>query len=95
MTACAKKGYIFKQRDAAKSITPCIDLRGSTDNANNTLTFDKSYNLKDWRYATQEEIDLYELNGKPCSIKEIVENIKPSVENFDYLIEIFNNLNIK
>lgn len=91
-TNCAKVDYVFKQRLDSNVIMPCVDLKGSFDNSNGTLLFNKSSSLIDWRYATPSEIALYELNGKPCSI---IENIKPIVENFDYLIEIFTKLNIK
>lgn len=94
-TSCAKEEWIFKQRETQSSLCPCVDLKGSTDNSNGTLKFDKSYTLRNWRYATQEEIALYELNGKPCSISELVKNTKPVAEDFYYLIEIFTKLNIK
>lgn len=94
-TQCAKNDYIFKQKNDAQYIIPYIDLSGSDTNANDTLLYNKTANLLDWRYATQEEIALYELNGKPCSITELLKNTKPVAEDFDYLIEIFTKLNIK
>lgn len=56
-TYCAKNGYCLKQRKDNKSIHPYIDLDGSRSNGNNSLEFDKTNHLKDWRYATQFEIE--------------------------------------
>lgn len=67
-TSCAKENYVFKQRVAEKSIEPCCDLQGDVENNNLGLTFDKKGNLKDWRYATPEEIAEYDRLGKPYDV---------------------------
>ena len=67
-TACAKENYCFKQRRNDECLSPARDLDGDTDNANQTLTFDKSDELLDWRYATDEEIAKYNEIGKPYDI---------------------------
>lgn len=64
-TNCAKNNYIFKQSKNYEKIYPCIDLSGSSSNGNDSLKFDKTGTLKDWRYATPIEIEEYESLGKP------------------------------
>jgi len=67
-TACAKENYCFKQREDHECLSPACDLEGDTKNANLTLTFDKSYKLEDWRYATKEEIEKYNEIDKPYDV---------------------------
>lgn len=79
-TDCAKNGYCLKQRKNNKSIHPYIDLDGSRSNGNNSLEFDKTNNLKDWRYATPQEIDEYERLGKPFDVTKITNSENPRYE---------------
>lgn len=67
-TACAKENYCFKQRRDDEWLSPACDLKGGTNSANMTLTFDKSDKLEDWRYATKEEIAKYNEIGKPYDV---------------------------
>ena len=67
-TACAKENYCFKQREDDECLSPVCDLDGDKSNANQTLTFDKSDRLLDWRYATKEEIAKYNKIGKPYDV---------------------------
>lgn len=56
--------------------------------SNNSYTYDKCKNLKDWRYATSDEIKEYERLGEPYDVTTLA--VEP--ENYDYLIPILNNL---
>lgn len=67
-TDCGKNNYCFKQRENNVFISPEVDLNGYKANSNNTLTFDKSNNLQNWRYATPEEIAEYDRLGKPYDV---------------------------
>ena len=67
-TACAKNNFCFKQKENTYSIKPLLDSYGDSYNANTSLTFDKLNNLKDWRYATPEEIAEYDRIGKPYDV---------------------------
>lgn len=77
-TSCARTNWIFQQRTDNNAIYPCIDLEGGTSNGNTGLTYDKQETLKDWRYATQQEIAYYEEIGKPYDVTSI--NFEPSYE---------------
>lgn len=79
-THCALPNYCFKQRKDSKSIYPYVDITGSKSNGNNSLEFNKSNNLKDWRYATQQEIDEYERLGKPFDVTTITNSENPRYE---------------
>lgn len=89
---CAKKNYCFKQRINFTGMAPEVDLNGSTSNSHSVMSFDKKQCLKDWRYATPEEVAEYERIGKPYdvtilqnkeeSIPEYVECIKSSSGGF-------------
>lgn len=87
---CSRNNFIFKQREDADGMQPCIDLDGSRTNGNGSHTFDKKFNLRDWRYATQKEIDEYERLGYPYDVTTL--QIEP--EDTSYLIEIFAKNNI-
>lgn len=65
---CARKNYCFKQRIDNKAIYPEVDLQGSRENGHAVMSFDKNEYLKDWRYATPEEIAEYERIGKPYDV---------------------------
>lgn len=89
---CAKDNYCFKQRIDFNSIEPDVDLSGHSSNGNSLITFDCSKRLKEWRYATEEEILKYEELGKPFDVIILFSNNKP--EDMSYLIKIFQELNI-
>lgn len=74
MTNCAKINYCFKQRVNNKCIHPYCDLKNSSANGNTELKFDKSGKLKNWRYATPEEIAEYEKIGKPYDVTTLKES---------------------
>ena len=65
---CGKNNYCFKQREDEYYIQPVCDLKGSKDNGHSVLTFDKSEDLKDWRYATKDEICIYNELQKPFDV---------------------------
>ena len=68
---CGKNNYCFKQREDEYYIQPVCDLKGSKDNGHNVLTFDKSEYLKDWRYATKDEICIYNELQKPFDVTNL------------------------
>ncbi len=77
-TDCARNNYCFKQREDNVSIHPEVDLKGSIRNGNYSLAFDKSNNLKDWRYATPQEIAKYNELDFPFDVTTV--NYDPSYE---------------
>lgn len=79
-TACAKENYCFKQREDHECLLPACDLEGDTENANLTLTFDKSDRLLDWRYATDEEIAKYNEIGKPYDVTTLYKSTMTTPE---------------
>ncbi len=75
-TDCAKENYCFKIRVSEyEGIYPEIDLVGSASNGNCSLKLDKTYKLKDWRYATPEEITEYNKQGKPFDVTTLKNTI--------------------
>lgn len=75
---CSKKDYIFKQRKDNNGMHPYIDLEGSKINGNTSHTFNKLQSLKDWRYATFEEIEEYDRIGKPYDVTTLNQFILPT-----------------
>ena len=67
-SSCAKENYCFKIRENCHYLRPEIDLNGSISNGNSNFTFSKISDLKEWRYATEEEIAEYERIGKPYDV---------------------------
>jgi len=65
---CAKNNYCFKIRMTAEGIYPYTDLEGNTQNGNKSLKADKSSNLRNWRYATDAEINYYNQVNKPFDV---------------------------
>jgi len=65
---CAKNNYCFKQRVNDEGMYPVIDLQGSDQNGHRVMSFNKTGYLKDWRYATPQEIAGYDRIGKPYDI---------------------------
>lgn len=72
---CAKENYCFKQRIDNKGIYPEVDLSGGRANGYNGMSFDKKTCLKDWRYATSEEIVEYERLGKPFDVTTLKKSL--------------------
>jgi len=68
---CAKENYCFKIRNSGPGIRPSMDLDGSKFNGNTSMTFDKRQKLRDWRYATPDEITEYNRIGKPFDVTKI------------------------
>lgn len=65
---CGKDNYCFKVRETHDYLRPEVDLYGSTSNGSSVLTSDRNSQLKDWRYATSEEIKEYDRLGKPYDV---------------------------
>ena len=82
-TNCARDNWCFKQMYDREYIAPYIDLSESTGNSNGNLQFDKSKELKDWRYATPEEIAEYDKLGKPFDVT----TLKPKELSKEELLE--------
>lgn len=106
--SCAKKNYCFKIRESCLYLKPCIDLNEKNGNSNIYLTFNKSNVLKDWRYATKEEIAEYDKLGKPYDINTLkrkstskfqvgdkVRFKKPDSTNAVYFKKGLTNLTVK
>jgi len=77
---CARVNYCFKQRIDNGGIYPVIDLSGSGQNGHAVMSFDKEKFLKDWRYATQQEIAKYNELGKPFDVTTITNPETPQYE---------------
>ena len=73
---CAKENYCFKVERADEYLTMYKDLVGDR-NGHSTLTFDKTKQLKDWRYATPEEIQHYNLIDKPYDVNTLPKFVLP------------------
>jgi len=73
---CAKENYCFKVEREDDYLTMYVDLEGIS-NGHSVLTFDKSRRLKDWRYATPEEIEEYERLGKPYDVTTLNQFVLP------------------
>lgn len=74
---CARNDFCFKQREDGSFIKPEIDLKDSKTNSHCALTFDKSEGLEDWRYATKDEIEIYNELKKPFDVTAL-----PKVGNY-------------
>jgi len=75
---CARTNYCFKQRIDNYGIYPVIDMSGTNTNGHEVMSFDKSKFLKDWRYATPQEIAKYDELGKPFDVTK--QNYEPNYE---------------
>lgn len=78
---CGKENYCFKQREDSNHIQPSMDLSGSDRNGHAILTFDKSGDLKDWRYATAQEIAEYDRINKPYDVTTLPKD--QIISNYD------------
>lgn len=80
-TKCAKENYCFKQRGVDNNdysyLQPEKDLDLCKYNGNSNLRFDKTSWLKDWRYATQEEIEEYDRLNKPYDVTSLNSFVLP------------------
>jgi len=85
ITDCAKEYYCFKQRKDYKGISPEKDLTNSSTNCNSNLSFDKLKCLKDWRYATKEEIAEYDRIGKPYDVTTLNISLNNIIPNEYYV----------
>jgi len=74
---CVRENFCFKQRQDSQSISPYADIKGSKKNGNNSLQYK---NKKNWRYATQFEINEYERLGIPFDVTEINNPETPQYE---------------
>jgi hypothetical protein len=68
---CARNNFCFKIRETKNCIYPEVDMEGNTDNGHVIMSFDKRSSLKDWRYATTQEIAEYDRIGKPYDVTTI------------------------
>lgn len=83
---CARNNYCFKQRVDNKGIYPVVDLGGSKTNGHDIMSFDKQKYLKDWRYATPEEIAEYDRIGKPYDVTTLQKKEEYIPQVWDYLV---------
>lgn len=97
ISECGRKNFIVKQSitceylNIEKGIGLDVNDTTSGHRNNHMFTFDKTQWLKDWRYATSEEIEEYERLGQPYDVTTL-----KSFKNEDtsYLIELFAKNNI-
>lgn len=97
ISKCGRKNFIVKQSitreflDIEKGIGLDVNDVTSGNRNNYMFTFDKRHWLKDWRYATSEEIEEYERLGHPYDVTtlKVFKN-----EDTYYLIELFVKNNI-
>lgn len=68
---CGKVDYCSKQNEDSQDLCPEIDTKGIKDNGNGRFTFSDKSGLK-WRFATKEEGEEYERQGKPYNVTNIV-----------------------
>lgn len=83
---CARNNYCFKQRINNIYITPEIDLKGSKTNGHDIMSFDKKKYLKEWRYATPEEIAEYDRIGKPYDVTTLQKKEEYTPQVGDYVV---------
>ena len=67
------KNHCYKVRENNKYLRPELDFCGSTTNGWECILYNpnKFHKTRNWRYATQEEIDEYERRGKPYDVTEL------------------------
>jgi len=68
---CGRNNYCFKLRTTNVGVYPCIDLRGSTNNGHDYMSWDLQHYLLEWRFATPEEITEYDRLGKPYNVFDL------------------------
>lgn len=77
------RNYIFKQQEDLEHIR-CVKDSTNCPNGWNYVAFDRSSTYSDWRYATEEEVEYYELIGKPYDVTTLSEFILP--DNWHILV---------
>ena len=67
------KNHCYKVRENNTFLRPELDSCGSTANGWECILYNpnKFHKNRNWRYATQEEIDEYERRGKPYDVTEL------------------------
>lgn len=67
------KNHCYKVRENNKFLRPELDSCGGTTNGWECILYNpnKFHKTRNWRYATQEEIDEYERRGKPYDVVEL------------------------
>lgn len=83
---CAKRNYCFKQRVNSTGMAPEVDLKGSTTNSHGAMSFGKAQLLKNWRYATPEEIAEYDRIGKPYDVTTLQKKEEYIPQVGDYVV---------
>lgn len=71
------KNYCYKVRENNIFLRPELDSCGSTTNGWKCILYNpnKFHKTRNWRYATQEEIDEYEKRGKPYDVTELQKKV--------------------
>lgn len=71
------KNHCYKVRENNKFLRPELDSCGSTTNGWECILYNpnKFHKTRNWRYATQEEIDEYERRGKPYDVTELQKKV--------------------
>ena len=67
------KNHCYKVRENNRFLRPELDSCGIIDNGWECILYNpnKFHKTRNWRYATQEEIDEYERRGKPYDVTEL------------------------
>ena len=67
------KNHCYKVRENKVFLRPELDSNGSTTNGWKCIPYNpnKFHKTRNWRYATQKEIDEYERRGKPYDVTEL------------------------
>ena len=67
------KNHCYKVRENKVFLRPELDSLGITTNGWKCIPYNpnKFHKTRNWRYATQEEIDEYERRGKPYDVTEL------------------------
>ncbi len=73
---CGKVNYCSKQNEDNKCLYPEIDTKGIKDNGNGIFTFSDKSGSK-WRFATKEEGEEYERQGKPYNVTNLLSSSIP------------------
>jgi len=68
---CGKVNYCIKQNQDNKDLYPEIDTKDIKGNGSTTFTFSDKSGLK-WRFATKEEGEEYERQGKPYNVTNLL-----------------------
>jgi hypothetical protein len=79
-----KKDDIFKQRKDYWYLKVELDSKGGTLNGRDAI---KASDNKNWRAATQDEIDRYNKNGGPCSCVPKLQEFKKD----EYIVSLYSS----